>query len=113
MTDVTLLSLFARGLKASAGMLQLKELCQRCEDINLDFEVGGELLACKAQFEAFAKALSSRTRSASAADMEMALRHATLGSTRDPLAWAALIEKLTNSESTMDKEMAKALRKFA
>ena len=115
MTDVStsLLSLLTRGVAAAAAMLQMDRIYQRHANTRLDGEMELEFVAYKAKFEAFARVLSRLTMSASAADMEMALRHASFSPFSDHKAWTALIEKLSTSRASNDQAMAKALQVFA
>jgi hypothetical protein len=112
--DLTpIMSLIARGLVAAGAMFQLDRVYQQYPTTRLDGEMEVKYVANKAEFAALAAVLSRRTMNASAADMEMALRHACQSSFSDYTAWTTLIQKLSASAVTMDQEMAKALGVFA
>lgn len=105
----SIIDLITRGLAATGAVLNLERLGRRNPAMRDKMRM--EYLISKAQLQALAEALRSRTLHASAADMEMALLH--ISSPSDKAAWTALIEKLSASKASDDQEMAKALGMFA
>lgn len=113
MTQNLTISLIARGLAAAAAMLQLKQACKHHPSANDDVELQLALDASEAQLRVFTETLRRQAFSASGADIEMALCHASQSSFFDFKAWNALIEKLSSSRVKSDQEMAQALQMFA
>ncbi len=97
-----LMSLLTRGLMVAAGLVVVERFGEKFSgqygswfpDVNLDGEFGIHGFAEKAKFEALAAALSRKTHTASAADMQAALREGALYGNFETMAGMALIKKM-------------------